>query len=64
MLKMANLKKRRKQKEIEAKYEKLIGDTIERMKENTMAELWEELDKLKIEMGKEFDNLGIKLESN
>lgn len=61
---MANLKKRRKQKEIEAKYEKLIGDTIERMKENTMAELWEELDKLKIEMGKEFDNLGIKLESN
>lgn len=64
MLKMANLKKRRKQKEIEAKYEKLIGDTIERMKENTMAELWEELDKLKMEMGKEFDNLGIKLESN
>lgn len=61
---MANLKKRRKQKEIEAKYEKLIGDTIERMKENTMAELWEELDKLKIEMGKEFDSLGIKLESN
>lgn len=61
---MANLKKRRKQKEIEAKYEKLIGDTIERMKENTMAELWEALDKLKIEMGKEFDNLGIKLESN
>lgn len=61
---MANLKKRRKQKEIEAKYEKLIGDTIERMKENTMAELWEELDKLKMEMGKEFDNLGIKLESN
>ena len=64
MLKMANLKKRRKQKEIEAKYEKLIGDTIERMKENTMAELWEELDKLKMEMGKEFDSLGIKLESN
>lgn len=61
---MANLKKRRKQKEIEAKYEKLIGDTIERMKENTMAELWEELDKLKMEMGKEFDSLGIKLESN
>lgn len=61
---MANLKKRRKQKEIEAKYEKLIGDTIERMKENTMAELWEALDKLKIEMGKEFDNLGIRLESN
>lgn len=61
---MANLKKRRKQKEIEAKYEKLIGDTIERMKENTMAELWEELDKLKMEMGKEFDNLGIRLESN
>lgn len=61
---MANLKKRRKQKEIEAKYEKLIGDTIERMKENTMAELWVELEKLKMEMGKEFDNLGIKLESN
>lgn len=61
---MANLKKRRKQKEIEVKYEKLIGDTIERMKENTMAELWEELDKLKMEMGKEFDSLGIKLESN
>ena len=64
MLNTANLKKRRKQKEIEAKYEKLIGDTIERMKENTMAELWEELDKLKMEMGKEFDSLGIKLESN
>ena len=61
---MANLKKRRKQKEIEVKYEKLIGDTIERMKENTMAELWKELDKLKMEMGKEFDSLGIKLESN
>lgn len=45
------------------KYDKLINETIERMKDQTMEELWCELDKLKQEMANEFELAGIKLES-
>ncbi len=45
------------------KYNRLIGQTIKRMGDNTMGELWVELDKLKAEMQAEFEKAGIELES-
>lgn len=55
---MANLLKVKKHR-IERKYDKLIAKTLERMKDNTMQELWVELDKLKLQMGKELIEAGI-----
>ena len=49
--------------DIEKKYERLIGATIKRMKNKSMAELWQELDKLKANMKEDFERAGIKLES-
>ena len=46
-----------------SKYERIIDKTIERMKDKSMGELWCELDKLKLEMSKEFKQAGIPLES-
>ena len=45
------------------KYDKLVDKTIERMKDQTMEEMWCELDKLKLEMAKEFKQAGIPLGS-
>lgn len=51
------------QKAIEKKYSRLIGKKIKAMKDNTMTELWIELDKLKEQMDKEFEQKGIKIET-
>lgn len=45
------------------KYDKLVEKTIDRMKDQSMSELWCELDKLKEQMAKEFKEKGIPLES-
>lgn len=45
------------------KYDKLVDKTIEKMKDNSMGELWCELDKLKEQMAQEFKQAGIPLES-
>ena len=45
------------------KYDKIVDQTIERMKDQTMEELLCELDKLKLEMAKEFKQAGIPLGS-
>ncbi len=50
-----------KQRKIERKYKKLIGQTIEKMQNNTMEELWVELNKLKSEMKEDFEKAGIRL---
>lgn len=42
---------------LENKYEKKIAKTIKAYGDNTMAELWEALDKLKEEMRKEVEKL-------
>lgn len=55
---MANSKKV-KQNRIEKKYERLINDLIQSMQENTMQELWVELDKLKAQMYEELIKAGI-----
>lgn len=55
---MANSKKV-KQKRIEKKYESLIDDLIKSMQDNTMQELWIELDKLKAQMCEELTKAGI-----
>ena len=47
--------------EIEAKYEGLIAETLERMKERTMAELWAALEALKAEMAAEAEKAGVDL---
>lgn len=51
------------QKLIEKKYTKLIDKKIKSMKDKTMTELWTELDKLKEQMSKEFEEKGIKIET-
>lgn len=43
--------------EIEKKYERRIGNTIKRMKNKSMAELWVEFDKLKEQMRKDLSVL-------
>lgn len=58
---MANLLRTRKRR-IEKKYEKLIGQKLKQMKDNTMGEFWAELDKLKQQMAEEFEKAGVKLE--
>lgn len=45
------------------KYDKLIEKLIDKMKDQTMQELWCELDKLKQQMALEFKQAGIPLES-
>ena len=57
---MANLLKVRRHR-IEKKYEKIISETYERMKSEgkSMGELWEELDKLKVQMKEDFEKAGI-----
>ena len=47
-------------KELENKYSKKIGKLLDKMKNNTMEELWVELDKLKDKMQKEMNEIGIK----
>lgn len=42
---------------LESKYERKIAKTIKAYGDNTMAELWEALDKLKEEMRKEVEEL-------
>ena len=53
-----------KQRRIERKYKRLIGQTIDRMQDNTMEELCVELDKLKAQMASDFEKAGIKLSEN
>ena len=57
---MANLQRSRRRR-IEKKYEKLIGKKIKEMKDKTMGELWEEFDKLKEQMAREFEMCNIDL---
>lgn len=52
-----NVKFKRRLKKIEQKYEKIIGEVIERNKDKTMGELWGELDQVKEQMGKEIDEI-------
>lgn len=52
-----NVKFKRRLKKIEEKYEKIIGEVIERNKDKTMGELWGELDQVKEQMGKEIDEI-------
>ena len=59
---MANSQKVKRQR-IEKKYDKLISETIERMKDNTMQELWVELNKLKLQMKDDFIKAGILIEN-
>lgn len=47
-------------KEVERKYSKKIGKLLDKMQNNTMEELWVELDKIKQQMQKEMDEIGIK----
>ncbi len=56
-------KQKKTKKAIINKYDRLIGQTLKRMGDNTMSELWAELDKLKAEMQSEFEKAGIELES-
>lgn len=58
---MANLLKVKRNR-IEKKYLKLIDETIKRMGNNTMQELFAEFDKLKIQMKEDFDKAGIVLD--
>lgn len=55
---MANSKKV-KQNRIEKKYERLINGLIQSMQDNTMQELWVELDKLKAQMHEELKKAGL-----
>ena len=50
-----------KQRKIERKYKRLIGQTINKMKNNTWDELMVELNKLKSQMKEEFEKAGIHL---
>lgn len=52
-----------KRRRIEKKYSKLIDETIQRMGESRMCDLWTELDKLKEQMRLDFIKAGIPLES-
>lgn len=52
-----------KQRRIERKYEKLIGNLVEEYKDRSMGELWEKFEEVKLQMKQEFDKAGIKLES-
>ena len=47
-------------KGIESKYSKKIEKLLDKMQNATVGELWEELDKLKAQMQKEMDEIGIK----
>lgn len=55
---MANSKKI-KQNRIEKKYNKLIDELIKSMQNNTMQELWTELDNLKAQMQAELIEAGL-----
>ena len=48
-------------KQIEKKYSKKIETLLEVMKDNTMEELWVELDKLKEQMRKDLEQIGANL---
>ncbi len=48
-----------RQRKIECKYKRLIGNTIDKMNDSTMSELWVELNKLKAQMAADFDKAGI-----
>ncbi len=50
-----------KLRKIERKYSRLIARTIDRMKDNTMQELWVELGKLEERMALDLEKAGIKL---
>ena len=50
-----------RQKKIERKYKRLIGQTITKMKDNTWDELMVELNKLKSQMKEDFEKAGIHL---
>ncbi len=50
-----------KQRKIERKYKRLIGQTINKMKDSTWDELMVELNKLKSQMKEEFEKAGIHL---
>lgn len=52
-----NKTKAERMKLIEEKYSYKISILLDKMKNNTMQELWVELDKLKIKMGKEISRL-------
>lgn len=52
-----NVKFKRKLAKIEEKYDKIIGEVLERNKNKTMGELWGELDQVKEQMGKEIDEI-------
>lgn len=60
---MAHSLKDNKRK-IERKYKRLIGQTIDRMKDNSWDELVVELNKLKAQMKEEFEKAGILLSEN
>ena len=62
---MESLSKRHRvrKRRIEKKYDKLIAETIKRMKESTMGELWAELDKLKAQMREDYKKAGVLIES-
>lgn len=53
-----------KQRKIERKYKRLIGQTIDRMKDNTWEELMVECNKLKAQIASDFEKAGIKLSEN
>ena len=57
-LKMANINKV-KMNRLEKKYSKLIDECIKRNKDNTMQELWVELDKIKADMKAEMEAKGL-----
>lgn len=48
-----------KRRRIENKYSRLIDETIQRMQDAKMSELWQELDKLKYQMMQDFNKAGI-----
>lgn len=52
-----------KRNRIIKKYEKLVGKTIDSMKDATMGELWARLDILKKDMVNELNEAGVVLES-
>lgn len=58
---MANSQSRKKNR-ILKKYSKLIGELFEKMKENSLGELCDELDKLKSQMASELEISGVKIE--
>ncbi len=52
-----------KKRRVERKYSKLIDATITDMKDKSMGELWEELDKLKSQMKEDLERIGVVFEN-